>query len=144
MKIVTGPKASQFKSMRFRNYCEFSCTSVPCIPGPMKVARGREALGTRMLLAAALWKFVPAFTRVLYLSNLPDIPYSLECTLWRTFILCVRTIFLEIFLRLNLVFQSPHDGNLQPTLCSEPFWQLEWYLACWPCLRLGIRPLERP
>ena len=27
MKIVTGAKATQFKSMRFRNYCKFSCTS---------------------------------------------------------------------------------------------------------------------
>jgi hypothetical protein len=24
-KIVTGAKASKFKSMRFRNYCKFSC-----------------------------------------------------------------------------------------------------------------------
>ena len=32
MKIVTGAEASQFKSMRFRNYCKFSCTSGSVCP----------------------------------------------------------------------------------------------------------------
>ena len=32
MKIVTGAEASQFKSMRFRNYCKFSCTSGSVYP----------------------------------------------------------------------------------------------------------------
>ena len=32
VKIVTGAKASQFKSMRFRNYCKFSCTSGSVCP----------------------------------------------------------------------------------------------------------------
>jgi hypothetical protein len=32
VKIVTGAKASQFKSMCFRNYCKFSCTSGSVYP----------------------------------------------------------------------------------------------------------------
>ena len=32
LKIVTGAEASQFKSMRFRNYCKFSYTSGSVCP----------------------------------------------------------------------------------------------------------------
>jgi hypothetical protein len=32
VKIATGAKASQFKSMRFRKYCKFSCTSCSVCP----------------------------------------------------------------------------------------------------------------
>jgi hypothetical protein len=32
VKIVTGAEVSQFKNMRFRNYCKFSCTSGSACP----------------------------------------------------------------------------------------------------------------
>ena len=36
VKIVTGAEASQFKSMRFRNYGKFSCTSGSVYPRAYK------------------------------------------------------------------------------------------------------------
>jgi hypothetical protein len=48
VKIVTGAKASQFKSMRFRNYCKFSCTSCSVsisFPEPAILGKETKALG---------------------------------------------------------------------------------------------------
>ena len=41
MKIVTGAKVSEFKRMRFRNYCKFSCTSGSVCPGGGGAGGGR-------------------------------------------------------------------------------------------------------
>ena len=49
MKIVTVAEASQFtRVLALETTASFLALPVPCVPGPMNVARGREALGTRM------------------------------------------------------------------------------------------------
>jgi hypothetical protein len=42
VKIVTGAEASQFKSMRFRNYCNIGATNVAVSYGPAMAANKKQ------------------------------------------------------------------------------------------------------
>ena len=56
-------KRSNSRACALETTASFLALPVPCIPGPMKVARGREALGARM---AKVYRLMYAQLRLRY------------------------------------------------------------------------------
>ena len=72
MKIVTGAKASQLKSMRFRNYCKFSCTSGSVWPREERErpwGRGWAQAGPTLASVVRIIRNCPILTSVLWYNS---------------------------------------------------------------------------